>query len=133
MSRNFMRVLGALLALAGVVGFVEPGLLGMHLNPVHNGIHLASGLIVLYVALVGSHEAVHSLGLGFGSVYALLGALGFVAPGLVGTLIGHGEGLDSSALAIDNIVHLALGGLFVVVGASSSEHSHGALTQLNLQ
>jgi hypothetical protein len=90
--------------LAGAVGFVEPNLLGMHLTPTHNVIHLVSGLLLLYVGFTGSPEAARGLSLVFGSVYFLLGLLGFVAPSVVGSLLP------------DNVLHLALGGAFLFGG-----------------
>jgi hypothetical protein len=102
--------------LAGAVGFVEPNLLGLHLTPTHNVIHLVSGLVLLYVGFAGSLEAARGLSLVFGSVYFLLGLLGFVAPGVVGSALGHGPGLDARALLPDNVLHLALGGAFLFGG-----------------
>lgn len=133
MSRSLCRVLGIVFVLAGLAGFVEPNLLGLHLTPIHNVIHVVSGLVTLYVAFAGSLDAVRGLGLAFGSAYGLLGALGFVAPGLVGTLLGHGSGIDSRSLAPDNLLHVLLGALFLFAGAAvSSPRSASPITRLEL-
>jgi hypothetical protein len=51
--------------------------------------------------------------LAFGLVYALLGVAGFLAPGLIGTVLGH-EGLTAEALMPDNVVHLVLGAVGLI-------------------
>jgi uncharacterized protein YjeT (DUF2065 family) len=58
----------------------------------------------------------------FGSVYVLMGLLGFLAPGLVQALIGHPRSLDASALAPDNILHVLAGTVLVF---TSLAHSPG--------
>lgn len=134
MSRTLSRVLGLVFVLAGLAGFADPNLLGLHLTPAHNVIHILSGLVTLYVGFAGSTDAVRGLGLTFGSAYALLGLLGFVAPGLVGGLLGHSAQLDGTALAPDNLLHVLLGALFLFVGvAIPSARSASPITRLNLQ
>jgi hypothetical protein len=107
------RWLGLVLVVAGVVGFVNPTLLGLHLTPVHNGVHILSGALALYVGFLGSSDAVRGFSLAFGGVYLLLGLLGFVVPEFVARLIGHTGDASSAALLPDNVVHLLLGGLFL--------------------
>jgi hypothetical protein len=102
--------------LAGAAGFAEPQLAGLHLTPTHNVIHLVSGLVLLYIGFAGSLEAARGLSLIFGCAYFLLGLLGFVAPSVVGSLLGHGAGLDARSLLPDNLLHLVLGGAFLFGG-----------------
>jgi hypothetical protein len=109
-------VLGFALLIVGFVGFAEPGLLGMHLTPVHNGIDILSGLLALYLGFAGSGESVRGFSLIFGAIYASLGVLGFLAPSLVGTLLGHSEPIDAGSLTPDNLVHLVLGAAFLFAG-----------------
>ena len=133
MSRTLCRVLGVVFVLAGVAGFADPNLLGLHLTPAHNVIHILSGLVTLYVGFAGSMDAVRGLGLAFGSAYALLGLLGFVAPDLVGGLLGHSEPLDAIALAPDNVLHVLLGAVFLFVGlAIPSPRGASPITRPNL-
>jgi hypothetical protein len=117
MARTICCTLGAGFILAGVAGFVEPDLLGMHLTPVHNVIHLVSGVLSLYFGFAGSTEAARVFSLVFGSVYAGLGILGFVAPSLVESLL-HAESSAGTEdrLVADNIVHIIIGSLFLVGG-----------------
>ncbi|HEY7923383.1 MAG: hypothetical protein ACHP85_06975 [Burkholderiales bacterium] len=122
MSRTLCRVFGVALVLAGLAGFADPSLFGLHLTAIHNLIHAFSGLVLLYVGFAGSEDAIRGLMLTFGSVYVLMGLLGFLAPGLVQALIGHPGSLDASALAPDNILHVLLGTVLVF---TSLAHSPG--------
>jgi uncharacterized membrane protein len=122
MSRTLCRVFGVALVLAGLAGFADPSLFGLHLTTIHNLIHAFSGLVLLYVGFAGSEDAIRGLMLTFGSAYVLMGLLGFLAPGLVQALIGHPVSLDASALAPDNILHVLLGTVLVF---TSLAHSPG--------
>ena len=55
MFRTLCRVLGVVFVLAGLTGFADPNLLGLHLTPAHNVIHILSGLVTLYVGFAGSN------------------------------------------------------------------------------
>jgi len=101
------------LLLAGMAGFVEPTLLGMHLAPIHNVILIVSGGLAVSLGFLGSGEAMKGFSLACGAFYALLGFLGFGAPGFVAGLIGHVGDASAVALRPDNLVHLALGGLLL--------------------
>jgi uncharacterized membrane protein len=120
MSRTLCRVFGVALVLAGLAGFADPSLFGLHLTTVHNLVHAFSGLVFLYVGFAGSEDAVRGLMLTFGSVYVLIGLIGFLAPGLVQALIGHPASLDASALAPDNILHVLLGTVLVFTSLAHS-------------
>ena len=115
-SRTLCRIFGVGLVLAGLAGFSDPNLFGLHLTTIHNVIHAFSGLVFLYVGFAGSEDAIRGLMLTFGSVYVLLGLLGFLAPGLVQALIAHPASLDASALAPDNILNVLLGTVLVFTG-----------------
>jgi len=114
MPRLLFRILGGAFLVAGLAGFLSPTLLGMHLTPVHNVIHILSGALALCVGFLGSRDATRSFTLAFGSVYVLLGILGFVLPSVVATLLGHSGSVNARALAPDNVVHLLIGGLFLL-------------------
>jgi uncharacterized membrane protein len=120
MSRTLCRVFGVAFVLAGLAGFADPGLFGLHLTTIHNLIHTFSGLVFLYVGFAGSEDAVRGLMLTFGSVYVLIGLLGFLTPGLVQALIGHPGSLDASNLAPDNILHVLVGTVLVFTGLAHS-------------
>ena len=107
MPHKLCKVLGFALLLAGFAGFVSPNLLGMHLTAAHNVVHLVSGALALYFGFANPAGARGFL-LGFGSIYGLLAAMGFVAPQLFGRIIGHGDGGDARMFLVDNLVHVAI-------------------------
>jgi hypothetical protein len=83
MIKTVCIIIGAIFVIAGLAGFLAPGLAGLHLSPVHNLIHLASGAAALYFGLKASLSAARLFGIVFGAVYLLLGLVGFLlgAPG----------------------------------------------------
>src|SRR5262249_48748189 len=107
--RNFVLVLGAVLIVAGLAGVARPDLLGLHLTPIHNAIHLLSGAIALYVGWATEGGAARGFLFAFGLVSALLGMAGLVAPSLVARVLGHEGPMTAAALMPDNLVHIALG------------------------
>ena len=116
MAQTVCKVLGVAFLIAGLVGFVQPHFLGFHLTTIHNVIHLATAAVALYLGFAGTLTAARTFCLTFGAVYALLGVLGFVAPGLVATVLGHPGPVTGSDLTPDNLFHIAAGGAFLVAG-----------------
>jgi hypothetical protein len=113
MAKTVTKILGVVFLLVGLIGFVAPGILGMHLSVAHNIVHLISGALALYFALTGTLRAVRSFCLIFGIVYGLLGVLGLVA----------GTGAERILTVIpgqlilgkmDHIVHVLLGAVFLL-------------------
>jgi hypothetical protein len=115
MARTICKVFGVAFLLAGLGGFAIPTLLGFHLTTIHNLIHLASGAAALYLGFAGSAGAVRTFCIAFGAVYLGLGALGFVAPGLVAAVIGHPP-VSSGELMPDNAFHIVVGAVFLLAG-----------------
>jgi hypothetical protein len=112
MARTWCKISGIVLILVGIAGFVRPDLLGMHLTPIHNAVHLLSGLIAVAVGFAGSFSASRAFCLTFGAIYLLLGVLGFAAPQVVARLLqAHAGGLGP-----DNVVHVVLGAAFLIFG-----------------
>jgi hypothetical protein len=111
MAKTYCKILGVAMLVAGVAGFAMPRLLGFHLTPVHNLIHLATGALAAYFGFAGAYGGALNFCRIFGVVYALVAVLGFVAPGLLSTILGH-PGLSAADLMADNVFH-------VVVAASS--------------
>jgi hypothetical protein len=119
MTTKLCQILGAALLAVGVIGFAKPDLLGMHLTPVHNVVHLASGALALYFGTVAPQGARAFCAI-FGTVYLLLGVTGMIAPDVVAQLIGHGPVGDARALMPDNLVHVLVGGLFVFAALATA-------------
>ena len=118
MANRIATILGIVFLLVGVAGFAMPGLLGAHLSPAHNIIHLVSGAISLWLGLKGTVQAAKTFCIVFGAVYLLLGVAGFVA--------GQGEmrmlNLIPGQLelgTVDHIIHVLLGGLYLVGGLAT--------------
>ena len=107
---------GAFLVLLGLLGFVAPGFMGMHLSPLHNVVHLLSGAVAIYFGLKATQAAARTFCIVFGALYGLLGLAGFVAGGrdYIFTIIPGALLLG----AIDHLVHLILGAIFLSVGWS---------------
>ena len=105
--------------LAGLAGFARPHLLGMHLTPIHDVIHLATAAIALYLGFAGGYAAARTFCIAFGAIYLALGILGFVAPGIVTAVIGH-PAVSAGELTPDNAVHVLLGAAFLIVGLTSA-------------
>jgi hypothetical protein len=113
MAKTVCKILGVVLLIVGVCGFVLPHLLGAHLSPAHNAVHIVSGLIALYFGFAGSLSAAKTFALIFGVVYLALGILGMA----LGTgsdrmwMLGPLE-LGQS----DHGIHILLGVIFLAGG-----------------
>lgn len=127
MVKTFNKVVGILLLIVGLAGFAMPHLLGLHLTPVHNIIHLLTAALALYMGFAASVESARTFSIAFGAVYLLLGVLGFVAPGLVTTVIGH-PATSAGELMPDNLVHVVLGAAFLGVGLAGARAPSGAVS-----
>ena len=113
MAKTVCKILGVVLLLVGVCGFVAPRLLGAHLFPAHNGVHIVSGLIALYFGFAGTLSAAKIFSLVFGVVYLALGILG----------LALGTGADRTWIlgplhfgTSDHGIHLLLGVIFLAGG-----------------
>ena len=119
MAKTVCKILGVVFILVGVAGFAAPTLLGAHLNPAHNVVHLVSGAIALYFGFAGSPGAARGFCLLFGLVYLLLGICGW----FLGTGAEHMLNLPNAASPVlmlgkmDHIIHILLGVIFLAGGA----------------
>ena len=128
MAKTIAKIMGVVFILVGILGFLAPGLLGMHLSLAHNLVHLISGALALYFGFAGTLSGARLFCIIFGVVYLLLGVMGF--------LLGHSGAhtvagvpphtSDSSLFAalpgslelasMDHIVHVLLGIVFLIGG-----------------
>ena len=115
MAKTIATLLGVVFILVGLVGFAAPGLMGAHLDPVHNVIHLVSGAIALYLGLRGSLSAAKMFCLVFGVVYLLLGIVGFFA-GTDGDRMLHVIPGVLEFGTVDHVIHVLLGAVFLIGG-----------------
>ena len=115
MAKTICTFLGVVFILVGLVGFAKHDLLGTHLSPVHNVIHLVSGAIALYLGLKGSLSAAKMFCIIFGAVYLLLGICGFLlgtGPDKIFAVIPRTLELGT----MDHIIHVVLGIIFLIGG-----------------
>jgi len=123
MAKAICKVLGIVFLIVGLLGFVSPNLLGMHLSGIHNIIHLISAALALYFGFAASPSAARTFSLIFGVVYLALGALGFIASGPVIRLLqAHHTPGGLRGLAPDNLVHILLGAVFLIAGLARAPH-----------
>jgi hypothetical protein len=131
MAKTICKILGVVFILVGIVGFLAPGMLGMHLSLAHNLVHLVSGALALYFGFAGTLSGARLFCIIFGVVYGLLGVCGFLlghggAHGVAGVPAAHHGATDSSLLSVlpgalelasmDHIVHILLGIVFLAGG-----------------
>ena len=138
MAKTVATILGAAFILVGLLGFVAPGLLGMHLTLTHNLIHIISGALALYFGLAGTLSGARAFCIAFGAVYALLGVAGY----LLGRDQAHtvnvpGHGAEDNSLwrlipgnlelaAPEHGLHILLGLIFLIGGLLTKAHVRDA-------
>ena len=110
--RLYAQILGVVLILIGVVGLLlgDGLLLGiLNIDVVEDIVHILTGGILAYVGFGRPDTgAARSVVGALGVVYLLVGILGFILPTLLGLI-------PSSYSIFDNLLHLALGVLSLVV------------------
>ncbi|HYI09489.1 MAG TPA: DUF4383 domain-containing protein [Thermoanaerobaculia bacterium] len=124
MANRIATILGIGFLLVGVVGFVAPGVLGMHLSAAHNVVHLVTGAVSLWLGLKGTVSAAKTFCVVFGLVYLLLGVAGFVAgadgdPGVPGPHDARLLKIIPGTLefgTMDHGVHIFLGAIYLIGG-----------------
>jgi len=116
MAKTLCKVGGLIFLIVGLAGFAMPNLLGFHLTPIHNIVHILTGAIALYLGFAGSYDGAKTFCLIFGVVYLLLAILGFMAPGIVASILGHPGPVTAGDLMPDNVFHLLVGIVFLAVG-----------------
>ena len=113
MAKTVCKILGVVFLLVGVAGFVAPRLLGAHLDPVHNLIHIVSGVIALYFGFAGSLSGARGFCLVFGIVYLALGILGMAMGAAPDRMWNVGPLMLGT---VDHGIHLILGAIFLAGG-----------------
>ncbi len=114
MAKTVCKILGLVFLLIGLLGFthiLNP--LGAHLTPIHNMIHIVSGVIALYFGFAGSLGGARGFCLVFGIVYLALGIFGMVL-GVGASKMWHVGPLELGMA--DHGIHLVLGAIFLAGG-----------------
>lgn len=106
MISTYAKVMGILLLLIGILGFI-PGLtphgmlFGLFLvSLMHNVIHLISGLIFIGVGFSENWELARRTTLAFAAIYGLITVMGFISPD--STVMGMPMNMA------DNVLHLVI-------------------------
>jgi hypothetical protein len=113
MAKTVCKILGVVFLLVGIAGFAKSDLLGAHLEPAHNIVHIVSGVIALYFGFAGSLAGAKAFSLVFGVVYLALGILGMA--------MGSGE-LRMWTVGplhlgtVDHGLHILIGVIFLAGG-----------------
>ncbi|HEX9424046.1 MAG TPA: DUF4383 domain-containing protein [Pyrinomonadaceae bacterium] len=115
MAKTVCKILGVVFLLVGICGFFAPHLLGAHLTPAHNLVHLVSGGLALYFGFAGSLSGAKGFCLIFGLLYLALGFLGLFVLGdpamdrmwTIGPLV---------LARVDHFIHILLGLIFLAGG-----------------
>jgi hypothetical protein len=116
MAKTLCKIFGVVFALVGIAGFLKHDLLGAHLTPIHNIVHLLTAAIALYFGFAGSDSAARSFCQIFGAIYLILGIVGFINPNVIASIIQAHEATEGQSLAVDNVIHILLGAVFLIVG-----------------
>lgn len=113
-NRTVAMIVGGVLALVGLIGFVWDPVLGVfEVNVVHNLVHLLTGAILLAAAFLNNGENVRTVNITLGVVYLLVALVGFLAPAFLGSIMQYNMA--------DNWLHVLLG--VVLVGAGFADRT----------
>jgi hypothetical protein len=115
MAKSYATVVGPVLLLVGILGFVPSmdGMMGLHFNAIHNLIHLLSGAIGLWAGLAGGGKNAKTFAQVFGVIYTLVAILGFLNVAFVVNLL--------MLVPAYNFIHLAVGLLGLLAGFTGSK------------
>ena len=120
MGKTYAVVVGFVLLLVGIIGFVEGDkmMMGLHFNLIHNCIHLVSGIVGLAAGLGGGQKGGRAFAQVFGVVYTIVAIIGFAgAPVYIVNM------LDLN-IPMYNYIHVTVGVLGLIagfMGGSTSE------------
>jgi hypothetical protein len=118
LAKTYAAVVGVVLVLVGLLGFISNPIVGeptANNNPifvtdaVHNVVHIASGLLLLYIAFATSGVTRANWLIGFGVLYVGVLVLTLINPELFGIF-------QNPVNTADHVLHAALAFLSIGVG-----------------
>ena len=115
LAKTWITIAGVVLVLVGIVGFIQNPIVGsadgalLPTDALHNVVHLATGLLALYIAYGLSGANLVNGVIGFGVLYAVI----FLAVLLSPTLFGL---FSVPANAVLHVIHAALAVVSLAVG-----------------
>jgi uncharacterized membrane protein HdeD (DUF308 family) len=107
--KTFVKVLGIVFLILGVIGFIFPMHDLLHLTPIHNVIHLVSGIAALIMSSSEARAILYSKV--FGVVYLLAAIIGLFTDEFAGIMM----------LVATNILHFAIAFASLYFGFASHE------------
>ena len=108
MAKAYAGIVGAVLLLVGIVGFLTPEMMGLKFTMIHNVIHVASGVLGLASATVDGGSKSRLFAQVFGVVYTIVAVAGFAGVAMVGDMLALNT--------MYNVIHVAVGVLGLVAG-----------------
>jgi uncharacterized membrane protein HdeD (DUF308 family) len=108
MASKFVKVLGIVFLFLGVIGFVLPMEEIFHLTPIHNVIHIVSGIVALVMSTSEAKSILYAKI--FGVVYLLVAILGLFTHEFAGVMF----------MLATNILHFAIAFSSLYVGFKSN-------------
>jgi hypothetical protein len=115
MARTFTMILGVILLIVGVVGFITGGhdhdLIVFGINTAHNVVHALSGFVALIAARAGERFS-RIFCLVFGAVYGLVALAGFLNVEKVVRLLNLNRA--------DDFLHVSIAAACLIVGMLSA-------------
>ncbi len=116
MAKTYAIVVGAILTLVGILGFVRTDMFGLHFNTTHNAIHLLSGVIGLAAGFSGGGKGAKTYAMAFGVIYTLVAIVGFAhMPESLNTMLNLNLNY--------NVIHLAVGLLGLLAGFTGAKEA----------
>lgn len=113
MAKTVCKILGVVFLLLGIAGFAAPTVMGFHLGPALNLVHIVSGIAALYFGFAGSLSGAKGFSLIFGIVYLALGIFGMT----MGVGADRMWALGPLHLGTpDHGLHILLGAIFLAAG-----------------
>jgi hypothetical protein len=115
LAKTWITIAGVVLVLVGIVGFIPNPLVGsedgalLPTDAVHNVVHLATGLLALYIAYGLSGANLVNGVIGFGVLYAIILIVVLLSPTLFGLF-------SVPANAVLHLIHAALAVVSLAVG-----------------
>jgi hypothetical protein len=115
MTQAWMTLAGIVLVAVGLIGFINNPLVGSQsgalipTDAIHNVVHLATGLLALYIAFGMRGAAQVNATIGFGALYAIIFVAVLVSPTLFGIFTIEANGTIHVIHAALAVVSLAVG------------------------
>jgi hypothetical protein len=115
LAQSWMTLAGIVLVAVGLIGFISNPLVGSQADAliptdaIHNVVHLATGLLALYIAFGMRGATQVNATIGFGVLYVIIFAAVVVSPNLFGIF-------TIAANATIHVIHAALAVVSLAVG-----------------